>query len=73
MLSGLADALDVAMPDLEELDRTVIAHAARAPQDFTFGDERFASQPAPSGASGSAILSGGGTWQHDPRLAGMRA
>jgi NADH-quinone oxidoreductase subunit G len=75
LLLGLAEQLDVAMPSLEELDHAVIGHAAREPQDFTFGDERFEIQQslAPSNGRASRILSGGGTWLHDPRLAGMRA
>ncbi len=75
MLSGLAERLDVALPSLEELDRAVIAHAAKVPQDFTFGDERFETgrNPAPRNGRASRILSGGGTWLHDSRVAGMRA
>ena len=75
MLCGLADHLDVAMPSFDEIDRVVIAHVAKAPEDFTLGDERFAGAPAGlAKRNGQApILSGGGTWRHDPWLAGMRA
>jgi NADH-quinone oxidoreductase subunit G len=73
MLLGLADQLDVTLPSLEELDRAVIAYAARAAQDFTFGDKRFESDVAVASAparSASPVFSGGGTWQHDPWIAG---
>jgi predicted molibdopterin-dependent oxidoreductase YjgC len=74
LLLGLAERLDVVVPSLEELDHAVIGHAARVPQDFTFGDERFESEQklAPRNGRVSRILSGGGTWLHDPRLAGLR-
>lgn len=75
MLLGLADALDIAVPSLEEIDRVVVAHVAKSKPDFSFGDARFASSfdgvyPEHDRQS---ILSGGGTWQHDPWLAGVRA
>jgi NADH-quinone oxidoreductase subunit G len=74
MLCGLADQLDVAMPSFEEIDGAVVAHVAKAPEDFTLGDERFAGSVGVPKRNGTAtILSGGGTWQHDPWLAGIRA
>jgi NADH-quinone oxidoreductase subunit G len=74
MLCGLADQLGVTMPSLEEIDRAVIANIAKVPTDFTFGDERFASTAPRNGVvEGRTILSGGGTWLHDPLMAGMRA
>lgn len=76
MLRGLADQLGVALPSGEALHAIVVDRAANAPSDFTFGDERFALRGAGvsgNGVPGAPILSGGGTWQHDPWLTGMRA
>ncbi|MBV8067623.1 MAG: molybdopterin-dependent oxidoreductase [Candidatus Eremiobacteraeota bacterium] len=73
MMMGLAEQLGVALPALDELHRTVVACAAKT-ADFSFGDERFASGVALRQAPGATpILSGGGTWQHDPWLQGLRA
>ena len=74
MLVGLAEQLGVALPSAEELDATVIGHCAGRPQHFTFGDARFGdrSQPAEPPARAPLILSGGGTWQHDPLLGALR-
>jgi NADH-quinone oxidoreductase subunit G len=73
MLCGLAAELGLDVPGPAELDEAVIAHAAKAPEDFTFGDARFGSNGAPTQAeqpeSSARILSGGGTWQHDPAMA----
>ena len=46
--------------------------------DFAFGDARFASSSDSAADTlrndaAPSILSGGGTWQHDPWLGGMRA
>ncbi|HVA34575.1 MAG TPA: molybdopterin-dependent oxidoreductase [Candidatus Baltobacteraceae bacterium] len=73
MLCGLADQFDVQIPTAQELDATVIAHAAAQPEDFTFGDARFASSAAVEDVTARPILSGGGTWQHDPWLVGALA
>jgi len=75
MLCGLADQLDVAMPSFDEIDRAVVAHVAKPPEDFTLGDERFAGAVVGFAKRNGQppILSGGGTWQHDPWLAGIRA
>ncbi len=75
MLLGLAEQLEVALPPLDELDRTVIEHVAKTPQDVSFGDARYEPDAAASsaGTAPPKILSGGGTWQHDPLLAGLRA
>jgi hypothetical protein len=85
MLCGLADQLDVIMPPAEEIDRAVVAHVAKLPTDFTFGDERFSVAPASfdelrinyatesKGQGDTKILSGGGTWLHDPQLAELRS
>ncbi|MBV8372881.1 MAG: molybdopterin-dependent oxidoreductase [Candidatus Eremiobacteraeota bacterium] len=73
MLLGLANQFDLDFPRADELDASVIEHAARAPEDFAFGDARFDGD-APAAASGppAKILSGGGTWLHDPTLASLR-
>jgi NADH-quinone oxidoreductase subunit G len=70
MLVGLAEQLDVALPSAGELDRAVISAAAKEPAEFTLGDPRFGEGAR---AGERSILSGGGTWLHDPWIAGMRA
>ena len=73
MIAGLAERFDVALPGRELLDATVIANAARIPDAIAFGDERFASgDTAAEDAPAAVILSGGGTWRHDPTLAALR-
>jgi anaerobic selenocysteine-containing dehydrogenase len=82
ILADLAGALGVSLPPTPELERSVILAATSEPRDFTLGDERFVlRQPFDTRASRAAqddsapnasILSGGGTWLHDPSLAGMR-
>ena len=74
MVAGLAERFDVMLPNSEELDAAVLAHAARLPDGFGLGDDRFAcaettGEEAPMPAR---ILSGGGTWQHDPTLVTLR-
>jgi NADH-quinone oxidoreductase subunit G len=74
LLLGLADQLEVGVPSLDEIDRLVIASVAAAPADFTFGDGRYVSAAQGGVSQGEVpILSGGGTWLHDPWLTGMRA
>jgi NADH-quinone oxidoreductase subunit G len=74
LLLGLADQLEVVVPSLDEIDRLVIASVAAAPADFTFGDGRYVSAAQRGESQGEVpILSGGGTWLHDPWLTGMRA
>ncbi len=74
MLCGLAEGVGVTLPQAEEIDRLVVAHAAMSPEDFTFGDERFGPPLRGVGApQGRLILSGGGTWLHDPRMEPLRA
>jgi NADH-quinone oxidoreductase subunit G len=74
MLQGLADELDVSIPAAQELHRVVVALAAKATPDFNLGDQRFeVSRVGPASSNGASILSGGGTWEHDPWLGGMRA
>jgi NADH-quinone oxidoreductase subunit G len=75
MLLGLADQLSIDVPDANEVHREVVRHVAAVP-DVTLGDARFAFADEGRGVAVSpkrTILSGGGTWQHDARLAGMRA
>ena len=71
MIAGLAERFDVALPGAEALDAAVVANAARIPEAIAFGDERFGAGEAPD-APPFSILSGGGTWQHDPTLSGLR-
>jgi NADH-quinone oxidoreductase subunit G len=74
IVAELAEQLGVSLPPTPELERRVIAAAAAEPQDFAFGDARFALRQAQDdrGEGSSIILSGGGTWLHDPWIAGMR-
>ncbi len=74
MLCGLAEQLDVTVPSPEELHRIVVAHVAKGAPHVTLGDERFKASGVTLTGQGDtvSILSGGGTWQHDPWLAGMR-
>jgi NADH-quinone oxidoreductase subunit G len=77
MIAGLAAQLDVELPSAESLDAAVIEHAAHAPEDFGFGDARFGANAAAPGvvaepAQPSTILSGGGTWQHDPTMTALQ-
>ncbi len=84
MMCGLAEQLEIDLPHSGELDEAVITHAARAAEDFTFGDDRFSDggtagdrdrvtlSLSKGGSQTSArILSGGGTWQHDPAMAAL--
>ena len=85
MLEGLAEELGIDVPSADTLHATVVRCAAQS-QDFDFGDARFETRGVTprsgvilrnarlEGArlEGRPILSGGGTWQHDPWLSGMR-
>ncbi len=75
MLLGLADQLGVSVLPADELHGAIVAHIAKTTPGFTLGDERFAGRVTASlgKGDGAEILSGGGTWEHDPTLAGMRA
>ena len=78
ILAELAAQLGVPLPPTSELERNVILAATSEPRDFTLGDERFVRRQPFDCAQGdtsadAAIMSGGGTWLHDPTLAGMRA
>ena len=77
IVRGLAEQLGVTLPFEEELHRAVVT-AIAATCDFAFGDERleFAREGITNAApaNGAArILSGGGTWLHDPWVAGLRS
>ncbi len=56
----------------KQLDAAIVEHAAHTPEDFGFGDARFAGDVAAANAADDVrptkILSGGGTWQHDPTM-----
>jgi len=77
MLLGFAEQFDVPVPSPDSLHRTIVALAAKPVSGFGLGNERFVRRDSaaakPATASNAPILSGGGTWQHDPWLAGMRA
>jgi NADH-quinone oxidoreductase subunit G len=79
MLAGLAGQLGVSIPGDDQLHRLVVRFAA-SDSDFALGDARLDSTATLRRAEGddrqgdaAPILSGGGTWQHDPTLAGLRA
>ncbi len=78
ILADLAAQLGVPLPPTSELERSVILAATSEPRDFTLGDERFVLRQAQDDSAqddkaNAGIMSGGGTWLHDPTLAGMRA
>jgi predicted molibdopterin-dependent oxidoreductase YjgC len=73
MLFDLCDALGVDLPALDALDAAVIAAVAKIP-DFGFGDGIFRVISCEErDAQARSILSGGGTWQHDPTMAPLHA
>jgi NADH-quinone oxidoreductase subunit G len=73
MLAALAEQLGVPLPSSGEIDAAVIANVAKPPVDFTLGDARFGGTGARVTAPHpNKILSGGGTWLHDPWLAALR-
>ncbi|HKE37976.1 MAG TPA: molybdopterin-dependent oxidoreductase, partial [Candidatus Baltobacteraceae bacterium] len=73
MLIDLCDALGVDLPPPDVLDAAVIAAAAKIP-DFTFGDPLFATVACEERQPGHRpILSGGGTWKHDPTMTPLRS
>jgi NADH-quinone oxidoreductase subunit G len=73
MMLGLAGALEIAAPSPHEIDLFVVDHVAKSKPDFTLGDSRFAAELKDEARHDSMILSGGGTWEHDPWLEGVRA
>ncbi len=72
MIAGLAERFDVALPAGGALDAAVVGNAARIPDGIVFGDERFGDETPANDAPPAAILSGGGTWLHDPTLSALR-
>ncbi|MBV9718536.1 MAG: molybdopterin-dependent oxidoreductase [Candidatus Eremiobacteraeota bacterium] len=71
MIAGLARQLEVEVPAPEEVHRAIVSLAAAGAPDFDLGEARFG--PDSVGPREVTLLSGGGTWLHDPWLAGMRA
>ncbi|MBV9149816.1 MAG: molybdopterin-dependent oxidoreductase, partial [Candidatus Eremiobacteraeota bacterium] len=79
IIAGLAQALDVEMPSIDEVHERVIDCAA-APREFSLGDERLcgahAAAKPPSDelrvAVQSRIFAGGGTVAHDPWIEELR-
>jgi NADH-quinone oxidoreductase subunit G len=73
IVAGLAEQLEVSLPSALEVEGAVVAAVAKERNDVTFGDARYDTPARPSGAAAEqGILSGGGTWQHDPWIAGLR-
>jgi NADH-quinone oxidoreductase subunit G len=72
LLYGLAQQLGVELPSAGDLDRAVIAAAAAQPEDFTLGDDRFDTRQGQDDSASESVMGGGGTWLHDPWIAGMR-
>lgn len=78
MVIALAERLGVDLPLAEELDAVVLRHLAQAPEEFTLGDDRFASAGAqprshkPAVVTETRIFAGGGTSAHDDRIAELR-
>ena len=73
MVCGLADQLGGSVPSIESLHRIVVDRVANAATNFTFGDARYDAGGGAKTNGRATILSGGGTWQHDPWVNGMRA
>ena len=73
MLLDLCDALGIDLPTPDVLDAAVVAAVAKIP-DFSFGDDRYraGSREERQASAPARILSGGGTWQHDPTMAPLR-
>ncbi|MBV8198685.1 MAG: molybdopterin-dependent oxidoreductase [Candidatus Eremiobacteraeota bacterium] len=72
MLAGLAEQLGATLPSFDDLHGMVVSAVAKANDDFTLGDERFASA-RPAASQSTKILDGGGTWRNDPWLEGLRS
>ncbi|MGC8484910.1 MAG: molybdopterin-dependent oxidoreductase, partial [Candidatus Baltobacteraceae bacterium] len=79
IVAGLARALEIELPDTEEIERATIAAAAALPVGIAFGDDRFVGG-AKNERSGEGLrlhvlhhaFDGGGTLAHDERLAALR-
>jgi len=79
MIVGLAEQLGIELPSAEALEERVIAHLARASEDFTLGDAAFGAAPArAAGGEGlqvafeTRIFAGGGTVANDERIDSLR-
>jgi NADH-quinone oxidoreductase subunit G len=76
LLTGLASALDVDLPTVQDLEASIVAAVAKAPEDFGFGDARFdgslAATVAAAPFESPSIMSGGGTFEHDPTMDALR-
>lgn len=73
MLIDLCDALGVDLPPPDVLDAAVISAAAKIP-DFAFGDSLFRTAVCEERPpEHRPILSGGGTWKHDPTMTPLRS
>jgi NADH-quinone oxidoreductase subunit G len=86
MLIALADQLRVSLPLLEDLEASILRHAAAAGEAFAIGDEQFARLASVAPVSDSApaegavlrvalqtrIFAGGGTSANDDRLPELR-
>ncbi len=79
IVAGLARALEIELPDTEEIERATIAAAAALPVGIAFGDDRFVGA-AKRERSGEGLqlhvlhhaFDGGGTLANDERLAALR-
>ena len=79
IIVALAEKLRVELPVAEEVDAAVLRNLAKAPEDFTLGDERFGAAPTQKHKRDaltlvvqSNIFAGGGTSAHDERIAELR-
>ena len=69
LLVGLARALGVGLPAIEEVD-TAVAERSKQKTTFGFGDARYGESLEESPPRG--LFDGGGTCAHDPRIAALR-
>ena len=67
---GLARAVNVVLPSVEELEATVIRLAADAQKQFSYGDVDL--KPVVSSIAERSIFDGGGTSAFDDRIAALR-
>lgn len=70
MLVGLALALGVELPTVEEVESVVAERAKRTPS-FGFGDARYG-MSLEAASSPRRLFAGGGTSAHDERIAALR-
>ncbi len=79
IVAGLARALEIELPDSDEIERATIAAAAALPVGIAYGDERFAGA-AKKDLAGEGLRAhvlhhafvGGGTLAHDERIAALQ-